>query len=122
MSNGKVNNWADVQSLLTSNEGSIAGAPHGEFWVNLTYAQFVDGCVPDPAGVAGGPPCVTDASGNPVQILIKGNSKQSNIILALSGLPPFDGSVFKQMPDGSPPFAPDQIAALAAWIDAGCPE
>ena len=124
MSNEKVNNWGDVQALLSSNEGNIANAPHHAFWISLTYEQFVNGCVPDPNGIAGGPPCVTDEHGNPVQILTKGNSKTSNIILALSGLPPFDGppDPFKQMPDGSPPFAPDQIAALAAWIDAGCPE
>jgi hypothetical protein len=36
-------------------------------------------------------------------ILTKGSGKTSNIILALSGLPPFDGSTFQQMPVNGPP-------------------
>jgi hypothetical protein len=37
-------------------------------------------------------------------ILTKGSGKTSNIILALSGLPPFDGSTFQQMPVNGPAF------------------
>jgi hypothetical protein len=122
MSNGPLTNWKEVQAFLQANSGTITGSPHGAFWNTLTYDQFVNHCVPDPNGVAGGPPCVTDASGKPVQILIKGNSKDSNIILALKGLPPFDGSFFNQMPDGGPYWTTDMVDPLAAWIDAGCPE
>ena len=130
MSNGPLTNWKEVQAFLQANSGSITSSPHGAFWNTLTYDQFVNhsannpdlGCVPDPRGVAGGPPCVKDANGNPVQILIKGNSKDSNIILALKGLPPFDCSFFPQMPDGGPYWTTDMVNQLAAWIDAGCPE
>jgi hypothetical protein len=51
---------------------------------------------------------------------MKGNGPQSNIILALSGKPPFDGSTFPQMPEGGPPYL-DQptIDAICDWITAG---
>jgi hypothetical protein len=128
MANGTLKSWADVQALLTANSGQVSGAPHQAFWDTLTYDQFINHCVPDPNGQAGGPPCVTDQNpppppnGRTFQILIKGNSTKSNIILALSGLPPFDGSVFQQMPDGGPYWTQPMIDELAAWIDAGCPK
>jgi hypothetical protein len=52
-------------------------------------------------------------------ILQKGNGKASNIILALSGLPPFDGSTFYQMPVNGPYLDQETIDAISAWIDAG---
>jgi len=122
MANGALTSWKDVQAFLSANSGSVSGAPHGAFWNTMTYDQFVTGCVPDPNGEAGGPPCVTDANGNNVQILVKGNSQKSMIILALKGLPPFDGSFFPQMPKGGPYWTVDQVNELAAWIDADCPE
>lgn len=82
-------------------------SPHGAFWNTLTYDQFVNGNVPKIG----------------VKILIKGNSAQSNFILALRGQKPFDGSRFQQMPaDGPPYLTEEQIAPIAAWIDAGCPQ
>jgi len=93
-------------------------APHGAFWSTLTYQQFVGGNVPG----------VKDPNtGQPMPILVKGNSSQSNIVMALAGTA---GSVFDpntgaigQMPaDGSSFLTPGQIAPLAGWIDAGCPE
>lgn len=134
MSYGALKSWADVQNLLTQNAGSISSSPHGAFWQSLSYDDFVNGCVPDPNGLSGGPPCVLNPNqtpppaGTPVQILIKGNSKESNIILALRGMTPFDQAdnpddPFPQMPaGGSTPWTNDQIDQLAAWIDAGCPE
>ena len=125
MASGALKSWAEVQAFLTANASTAASAPHQLFWKALTYDQFVNGNVPDHSGQWGGPPSITNppSPGNPpVKILVKGKSAQSNIILALSGLAPFDGSVFNQMPDGGPYLTQDQINQLAGWIDAGCPE
>jgi hypothetical protein len=116
-----LNSFADVQKFITqvlsqNNElGGAQFAPHKAFWNNLTYDQFVNGSVPG----------VSDPStGNPVPILMKGSSAQSNIILALQGSGPFNpGGSFEQMPANGPPyFSPDQINSIAAWIDNGCPQ
>ena len=99
-------------------EKDAANAPHGAFWASLSYQQFVTGSVPG----------VTDPNtGQPMPILIKGNSAQSNIVMALRGTPgsPFDPNTgaFGQMPaDGATFLTEAQIAPLAAWIDAGCPQ
>lgn len=128
MSNGALQSWQEVQAFLTKYSGQVGSAPHQSFWTALTYDQFVNGNVPDRSGQYGGPPSITNPPqpppppNPPVKILVKGSSKTSNIILALSGLPPFDGSVFNQMPDGGPYLPQDQIDRLAAWIDNGCPQ
>jgi hypothetical protein len=106
-----------IEQILQQNEedGSVGFSPHKAFWKNLTYDQFVDGNVPG----------VKDPNdGKPIPILVKGNSTQSNIILALQGTGPlFSADHFGQMPANGPPFfSADQIASIAAWIDAGCPE
>jgi hypothetical protein len=105
-----------IISILTGNistqtgndeEADSENAPHGAFWATLSYTEFVDGTVPNIG----------------VPILEKGSSKTSNLILALQGLAPFDGSDFPRMPaDGPPFFTPEQIEPIAVWIDAGCPE
>ena len=92
-------------------------APHGAFWTTLSYQQFVGGNVPR----------VTDPNtGQPMPILIKGNSAQSNIVMALAGTPgsvfdPDTGAIGRMPADGSSFLTTAQIAPLAAWIDAGCP-
>jgi hypothetical protein len=113
-----VNSFADVQNLINSvltqngQIGGVANAPHGAFWTNLTYPQFTTGNVPgvDP----------------PVPILMVGNSRNSNIILALQGVGPlFDPNTgaYGEMPANGPPFfTAQQVADIAAWIDAGCPQ
>jgi hypothetical protein len=117
-----LNSYADVQqfitTVLTQNNESAANAPHGAFWSSLSYEQFVNGDVPG----------VTDCNtGKPMPILVKGDSKASNIIQALQGTPgtcfdPTNGA-YGQMPANGPPFFTDeQINELAGWIDAGCPE
>jgi len=106
-----------LTQILTDNISTLTGkseqsdsennAPHGAFWTTLSYDDFVNGEVP----------------GIGVPILIKSISAQSNLILALRGLPPFDGSQFSRMPADGPPFlTEEQIAPIAEWIDAGCPE
>jgi hypothetical protein len=109
-----VTSFQDVQSLFNNHGNPNSSAPHGEFWT--TYKQFTTGDVP---GVTPHP------VPTPVPILVIGNSAQSNIILALRGQGPlFDpntGTV-GQMPAVGNLFSDEQINALAAWIDAGCPE
>jgi hypothetical protein len=104
------------QVLVQNNEkGGVGFSPHKAFWMDLTYDQFVNGNVPS----------VTEPeTGKPIPILVKGNSEQSNLILALQGSGPlFSPNEFGQMPANGPPFfSPDQIASIAAWIDAGCPQ
>jgi hypothetical protein len=75
--------------------------------------------------VNGDVPGVTEPeTGKAIPILVKGNSAQSNLILALQGSGPlFSASAFGRMPANGPPyFSPDQIASIAAWIDAECPK
>ena len=115
-----INSFAEVQTFITqvlTQNGDLTAvdnAPHRSFWTALTYDQFVDGNVPG----------VNDPNtGQPMRILVKGKSAQSNLIMALRG----QGSIFGpngsfgQMPAGGTAFSPDQIASIAAWIDKGCP-
>jgi hypothetical protein len=116
-----LNSFADVQSFITQvlvqngQQGGVGFAPHKAFWNTLTYDQFVNGNVP---GV------LDPATNNPIPILAKGNSAQSNLVMALKGEGPlFADAVFGQMPANGPPFfSDDDIAAIAAWIDNGCPQ
>jgi hypothetical protein len=116
----RLNTYADVQNfidqILTQNgeQGDVPNSPHRAFWRNMTYEQFVDGNVPG----------VTDPNtGQPMPILVKGNSAKSNLFLSLKGEGPlFDSNgPIGQMPANGPPFfTADQIASIAAWIDNGC--
>ena len=103
MAGSGLTSYAQVQAfiakVLTDNgeQGGGPGSPHGGFWATLSFQQLVNGNVP----------AVTDPnSGQPVPILIKGNSGQSNLILALQGKGPlFDpnNAGFGQMPANGPP-------------------
>lgn len=113
------NTFAEVQNALQTfaqnNNIPIAEAPHKTMWergntAGEQYNNFVTGQVFLPG--SGYP-----TTGYP--ILQKGNGKASNIILALSGLPPFDGSTFNQMPPNGPNLDQETISAISAWIDAG---
>jgi hypothetical protein len=112
MANPVLNSYGEVQqyldNLIATLGSNIGGAPHGAFWKTMSFAQFTSGNVP---GVRGD-----------WKVLVINSSKTSNIILALMGEAPFDGSIFPQMPADGPPFAsPEQIQPLADWIDHGCP-
>lgn len=122
MATVKLNSYAEVQKFISDvmiQNGSIAtNAPHKNFWQSLTYDQFVNGNVP---GVK------DPTSQQPMRILIPGNAKVSNIILALQGAPEtlFDPNTgdFGIMPaDGTVPFTAEQIASIADWIDRNCPQ
>ena len=112
--------YAEVQALLNSfmkrNKGKIEFAPHEAFWNDMSYKQFIQGHVPGVKGPAG----------EPLKILIVGNSRESNIIMALRGA---RGSVFDgekgaigRMPPIGPFMSDAEIDRLADWIDRGCPE
>jgi hypothetical protein len=91
--------------------GDVPHAPHASFWTSLSYDEFVYGNVP---GVS-----------PPVPILVIGDSKNSNLIQALQGVGPLfgpNGSIGQMPADGPPFFTDDQIAEIAAWIDARCPD
>lgn len=116
-----IKTYADLQTELsafvTANSLTPAQAPHGVFWDNLTYKQFVTGTMP-------GVPAF--------KIVTVGDASTSNLIMALSGTPgsPFDpnSGTIGQMPQPNPPYnaavptQTDLIAAISAWIDNGCPE
>lgn len=104
-----------IDGILQNNGDLPVGAPHKQFWDDLTYDQFVNGDVPH----------VLDLTTNqPIKILVIGNSGASNIIMALSGTGVFAPNTghIPQMPFGGTFWTPDQIAPIAAWIDAGCPQ
>jgi hypothetical protein len=116
-----LNSFADVQQFLTqvvsdNHEGlQLQNAPHKAFWNTLTYDQFVNGNIPN---------VHNPDTGDPIPILVKGKSDQSNIIMALGGTGPIfgpDGPV-GQMPPRGTKFTADQVKSLANWINAGCPE
>jgi hypothetical protein len=97
-----------LQTFVKTNNIQIAGAPHGNIWERGSsedeqYQNFVTG-----SAISG------------VPILTKGDGKNSNIILALRGQPPFDGSTYPEMPAPSGPYLDEAtVNAISAWIDAG---
>jgi hypothetical protein len=107
-----LNSFADVQAfiaqVLKDNNEDASGAPHGNFWSDLTYEQFTTGNVP---GV------------DSVPILVVGDADNSNIIQALAGTGQFANGSYPRMPAFGPTyFTPDQIAEIAAWINNKCPQ
>lgn len=107
----QLNSYQDVQSLfndfITANSINMDRAPHGAFWNSMSYDEFVNGNVP----------------GLPIAVknLISGNAADSNLIKILKGSLTVAGRTFRRMPGGGPYFSDDMVAALADWIDRGCP-
>ncbi len=97
------------QILEEAVEGKAIMA-HGNFWRDLTLEQFK----------------VKKIYGK--QLVETGNAEESNLVKALEGRAPFGanigtpGAIFKRMPDGFPPVAPEKIAVIRKWIDDGCPD
>lgn len=101
--------YEDVVALLERAVGG-AGVPvgfHGPFWRNRTRDEFVS--TPPFRGIM------------PVVV---GDSAASGIIAALSGTGPFNSAAggIERMPPFGPYLTDQEIAAIADWIDAGCPE
>ena len=105
--------FSQVQQILDTAVGgptAVVGGPHGAFWRGKTRDQFV----------------VLQVVGLPIVTL--GDSAGSNMVKALRGQAPFGqdigtpGATFPRMPADLDPVPDDQIAIIAAWIDAGCPD
>ncbi len=104
--------FKDIVDLLDSLVVGRTVRKHGPFWRGKTRDDFV----------------ALRVFGLPVVDI--GNPAGSNILLALKGQPPFgadlpdapDTSVYSRMPSGGPAAGADVIAAVEAWIAAGCPE
>lgn len=102
--------------LLTNQQEADVetSSPHGAFWFDLSYDDFVNGNTPN----------VSDNAGNPVKIVIPGDAANSNFILALQGSGPLFGPTgeFGQMPPIGPPFfTAAQIQPIIDWVNARCP-
>jgi hypothetical protein len=96
--------FEQVQQIL---EDAVSGdtiAAHGDFWRNKTRDQFV----------------ALKVFGK--QLLVIGNSNDSNLIKALRGQSPFDGSSFPRMPVGYDPVPEETIQIIQRWIDDHCPD
>ncbi|MBY5456886.1 hypothetical protein HFO89_10995 [Rhizobium leguminosarum] len=107
-----ISNYQDLQIFMSQTMADLGAdaefAPHEAFWSTLTYEDFKEGNVP---GI-----------NPPVRVVIPGDAAGSAFIQALKGVGMFDGSTYRRMPAGGPPFFSDpQIAEIAAWINAGCP-
>ncbi len=107
-----ISNYQDFQSFVSQTMIDVGAdaefAPHEAFWSTLTYEEFKLGNVP---GIH-----------PPVRIVLPGDAAGSAFIQALKGEGMFDGSNYRRMPAGGPTYFSDpQIAEIAAWINAGCP-
>ncbi|MCG8458831.1 MAG: hypothetical protein MI919_21335 [Holophagales bacterium] len=99
-----MSSYATIRNILDrAVDGDDIGA-HGAFWRGQTRDQFV-------AHVVFGFPLVE-----------VGNGAGSNLVKALRGESPFDGSGFRRMPAGRDPVPDEEIATVEKWIDDGCPE
>ncbi|MFM8386499.1 MAG: c-type cytochrome [Planctomycetia bacterium] len=116
---GPVMGYAEVQALLGAFMKNAGSAPHQQFW-ELTYAEFLAFRFPRVEGEDG-----------LVQLVVPGDSRNSNLVRALKGEPLWvtygDGRKAevptKRMPPrGKRKPTDEEIARVAVWIDAGCPE
>jgi hypothetical protein len=101
--------YARIQQIL---DGAVQGqtfGAHGPFWRTITRDQFVVKSIFGQKLLAKKP----DGSFDPVE---------SNLMKALEGRAPFDGTVFKRMPDGFPPLTDPLLAEIKNWIASGCPD
>jgi mono/diheme cytochrome c family protein len=112
--------YADVQAILAGLGKEARSAPHETFW-QFSREQFVNLVFPIDWG--------EDAS---YRCLVVGDSAASNLIKALRDgkgivVDHPDGTTtikddLGRMPKGGPYVADEDVAKIAAWIDAGCPE
>ncbi len=111
--------YAEVQQMFRSLKADPGDAPHEAFW-DLPYEEFVNFVFP----------FSWDDTDTTMKLLEPWNAKESNLILALGdgrGVTVVKNGKKKKtkvapMPKGAKKMAPADIAKLAAWIDAGCPE
>jgi hypothetical protein len=99
--------FKDVQAILENSVNGEDIGSHGNFW-RTTLEDFKT-------------LVLFKGTAREKQVLIVGDGKNSNLIKALRGEPPFDGTYAPQMPDGYPPVPDNKIDQISQWIDAGCP-
>jgi hypothetical protein len=111
--------YAQVQKILGSWMSSAPSAPHQDFW-ELSYAEFLGFTFPRAEGEDG-----------TIALLVPGDSARSNLIRALRDgkgilVTYADGRAeeveIKRMPPRKKKPTEEEIALLAKWVDAGCPE
>ena len=111
--------YAEVKALLSALKAGKS-APHGAFWNDLEYADFLTATFPD-----------VEEPSSTYRIVQPWNAKESNLYRALNDgrgclLRKADGTLVRKdverMPKGRKPMAPEDIERIGAWIDAGCPE
>ena len=101
--------FADVQAMLDQAVYNAEIGAHGAFWRGIARDEFV----------------AIQVFGYP--LLTLNNSAESNIVKALRAVAPFgtnvgtEGAHMPRMPANYPPMPNANIAAIADWIDAGCP-
>jgi len=96
-----------LQTFVNNNNIPISSAPHGAMWARgTTPAEQYNAFITQDA-IPG------------YKILQVKNGAGSNIILALSGQSPFDGSTFPQMPAGGPYLDNNTITMISNWISNG---
>lgn len=117
---GPLQSYAAVRDLLndfvTRNAVPIGSTLHGPFWNRMTYKEFTEGAIPG----------FVDGAGKPLNVLVTGNARESNLVLALRGaagtaFDPVDGRLGR-MPTTGPFLHEKDIDRIADWIDRGCPD
>ena len=110
----------DVVKMIRDLKVNGGSAPHGAFWKDLPYEEFVTASFPD----------FEDPTSS-YRYVQPWNSKESNLYRAMKDgrgclLKKADGTLVRKdldrMPKGRKPMAAEDLEKLAAWIDAGCPK
>jgi hypothetical protein len=97
----------DILDTAVGGPAAEVGPPHKAFWRDITRDQFV----------------TKKILGRPLVVL--GDGKHSNLVLALKGEPPFGDDPdadFPRMPVGFDPVSDDRISSIEQWIDDDCPD
>ena len=114
--------YPDVQAILRSaapdTVGSSSNGGLGAFW-NLSRDEFIAAKFYNDPLIA--PEDELSCCGTPLKNG-RSRSARSLLISGLSGQAPFDGTQFKTLPWGGTTLSANDIEAIAAWIDGGCPD
>ncbi len=112
--------WEGVKQLLADLKTKAPASPHGDFWKDLSYDEFIEFAFPQEWGDEGLIKLVIPWDGANSN-LIKGLRDGKNITLTMPDGTTKTTSV-KRMPKNKPPMSPEDIQRLIDWIDKGCPE
>ena len=107
--------FTEVKTILEEAVSNTDIGAHGNFWRGQTRDQFIG------LKVLGRPLLLRRADGT-------FDENDSNLVKALEGRNPFGrdigtaGAVFRRMPAGLNPVAPEKIEVIRQWIRDGCPD